>query len=80
MLFAVFAFKLPALGDDPALRNFLCLFAIERPRSPSGPPAWDLDVVLKHLMSDAYEPLESQCLHTWTKMILFLVALATAKL
>ena len=44
-----------------------------------GPPSWDLDKVLRRLMSSVYEPLESQGLRILTKKILFLVALATAK-
>ena len=79
MLSAVFAFRLPSLSDDPSLRSLIRSFAIERPRSPGGPPSWDLDKMLHHLMSSAYEPLESQGLRTITKKTLFLVALATAK-
>ena len=79
MLSLVFAFKLPSLSDDPSLRSLIRSFAIERPRSPGGPPSWDLDKVLRHLMSSAYEPLESQGLRTLTKKVLFLVALAAAK-
>ena len=79
VLSAVFSFRLPSFSDDPSLRSLLHSFAIERPRSPGGPPSWDLDKVLHHLMSSAYEPLESQGLRTLTKKTLFLVALATAK-
>ena len=79
MLSAVFAFKLPSLGDDLALCGLIRSSVVECPRSPLSPLAWDLDVVLKHLMSDAYEPLESQCLCTLTKKVLYLIALATAK-
>ena len=79
MLSAVFAFRLPSLSDDPSLRSLIRSFAIERPRSPGDPPSWDLDKMLHHLMSSAYEPLESQGLRTITKKTLFLVALATAK-
>ena len=79
MLPAVFAFWLPFLSENPSLCSLICSFAIERPRSPGGIPSRDLDKVLRHLMSSAYEPLESQGLHTLTKKTLFLVALATAK-
>ena len=79
MLSAVFGFKLPSLGEDLTLRGLIRSFAVERPRSHLSPPAWDLDVILKHMMSDSYEPLESQFLRTLTKKVLFLVALATAK-
>ena len=72
MLSAFFAFKLPSLSGDLSLRSLIRLFAIER-------PSWDLDKVIRHLMSSVYEPLESQGLRTLTKKVLFLVALATAK-
>ena len=43
------------------------------------PPCWDLDIVLRHLMSEAYEPLSSPSLWSLTKKTLFLVTLAMAK-
>ena len=57
----------------------LCTLSIERPRLPQASPSWDLDAVLRHLMSSAFEPLESVSLRTLTKKTLFLVSLATAK-
>ena len=78
MLSSVFRFKLPSLGEDRALQDLLRSFAIERPRRPQAPPSWDLDAVLRHLMSSAFEPLESVSL-ALTKKTLFLVSLATAK-
>ena len=78
MLSFVFRFKLPALGEDRVLQD-LRSFAIERPRRPQAPPSWDLDAVLRHLMSSAFEPLESVALRALTKKTLFLVSLATAK-
>ena len=79
MLSSVFRFKLPALGEDRVLQDLLCSFAIERPRRPQVPPSWDLDAVLRHLMSSAFEPLESVSLRALTKKTLFLVSLATAE-
>ena len=79
MLSAVFALKLPFISEDPDLWNLLRSFAIERPRRSLGPPAWDLDIVLRHMVSYAYEPLQFQSLQTLTKKVLFLVALATVK-
>ena len=79
MLSSVFRFKLPALGEDRVLQDLLRSFAIERPRRPQAPPSWDLDAVLRHLMSSAFEPLESVSLPALTKKTLFLVSLATAK-
>ena len=79
MLSAVFALKLPSIGEDSVLWSLLRSFTVERPRVPLGFPSWDLDVVLRHLMSSAYKPLQSQSLRTLTKKVLFLVALATLK-
>ena len=79
MLSSVFRLKLPALGEDRVLQDLLCSFAIERPCRPQAPPSWDLDAVLRHLMSSAFEPLESVSLRALTKKTLFLVSLATAK-
>ena len=79
MLSSVFQFKLPALGEDRVLQDLLRPFAIERPRRIQAPPSWDLDAVLWHLMSSAFEPLESVSLRAQTKKTLFLVSLATAK-
>ena len=79
MLSSVFQFKLPAFGEDRVLQDLVRSFAIERPRRPQAPPSWDLDAVLLHLMSSAFEPLESVSLRALTKKTLFLVSLATAK-
>ena len=48
-------------------------------RETSSSSDWDLDAVLRHLMSSAFEPLESVSLRSLTKKTLFLVSLATAK-
>ena len=64
MLSTVFHFKLPDLGDHHILRDLIESFAIEWPQCPPMPPSWDLDVVLRLLMSLAYEPLESVSLRT----------------
>ena len=79
MLSLVFRFKLPSLGKNRVLQNLMRSFAIERPRRPQTPPSWDLDAVLQHLMSSAFEPVESVSLRALTKKTLFLVSLATAK-
>ena len=79
MLSAVFCFKLLAFSDSHVLQDLIWSFAIDRPRHPHLPSAWDLDVVLRHLVSAAYEPLESLSLRALTERTLFLVALAAAK-
>ena len=71
MLSSVFQFKLPALGEDRVLQDLVHSFSIERPRCPQAPPSWDLDAVLRHLISSAFEPLESVCLRTLTKKTFF---------
>ena len=78
-LVSVFQFKLPVLGEDRVLQDLVRSFSIERPRRPLAPPSWGLDAVLRHLLSSAFEPLESVSLRTLTKKTLFLVSLATAK-
>ena len=75
----MFRFKLPELEEHRVLRDLLCTFVIERPRGPQVPPSWDLDIVLRHLMSSAFEPLENASLRALTKKTLFLVSLPTAK-
>ena len=79
MLSSVFQFKLPALGEDTVLQDLVRSFSIERLRRPQAPPSWDLDAVLRHLLSSAFEPLESVSLRTLIKKTVFLVSLATAK-
>ena len=79
ILSSVFRFKLPSLGEDKVLQDLLRSFAIERPRRPQAPPSWDLDAVLRHLISSAFEPLKSVSLRDLTKKTLFLVSLATTK-
>ena len=79
MLSSVFRFKLPSLGEDRVLQDLLHSIAIERPRRPQAPPSWDLNAALGHLMSSAFEPVESVSLRALTKKTLFLVSLVTAK-
>ena len=79
MLSSVFQFKFLALGEDRVLQDLSLSFAVERPRRPQAPPSWDLDAMLRHLMSSAFKPLESVSLRALTKKT-FWVSLATAKL
>ena len=79
MLSSVFRFQLPSIGEDSVLRDLIRSFEIQRPRCPSVTPSWDLNIVLKDLMSEAYEPLGQKDLRTVTKKTLFLLSLATAK-
>ena len=67
------------LRDHHVLRDLRRSFCIVRPRRPSMPPCWNLDILLRHLMSEAYEPLSSLSLQSLAKKTLFLVFLAMAK-
>ena len=78
MLSPVFRFKLPELGEHRVLHNVLHSFAIERPSRPQVLLSWYLDIVLRHLMSSAFEPLENASPRALTKKTLLLVSLATA--
>ena len=71
ILSSVFRFKLPSLGEDRVLQDLLRSFAIERPRRPQAPPSRDLDAVMRHLLSSAFEPLESVSLRAFTKKTFF---------
>ena len=77
-LSAVFEFKLPGIGSSVVLSRLLRSYEIAKPRSSLVPP-WDLDLLLKYLCSETFEPLHLQNLRTLTIKTLFLVALATAK-
>ena len=79
MLSAVFKFKLPELWEHHVFQDVIRSFCFDCPRRPSMPPCWDLDVVLRQLMAEAYEPLSSLNLRSLAKKTLFLVTLATAK-
>ena len=57
MLSLVFMFKLPSIGQDFVLRDLIRSFSIDPPRAPTVPLAWDVNVVLRHLTSQVYEPL-----------------------
>ena len=53
-------------------------FDIERPRKQVLFPKWSLDIVLKYLASDVFEPLEHTDFMSLTLKTVFLIALATA--
>ena len=79
MLSAVFRFQLPGLSSHPVLRDLLRSFSLEAPSRPLRPPAWDLAAVLPFLNSAVFEPLRLASLRNFTKKVLFLLVLATAK-
>ena len=73
MLLSVFHFNLPELGEHRVLLDLLRSFAIERHRGPQVLPSCNLDIVLQHLMSSAFEPLENASLRALTKKTLFAI-------
>ena len=79
MLSAVFRFHLPALSTLPVLRDLLRSFQVSAPSYPIR-PSWDLSNVLRFLLSGPFEPLRDAPLCALSKKVLFLLALATAKL
>ena len=79
MLSSVFRFKLTEISSSPVIKDLICSFKVETPVCSVRPPAWNLDVVLRYLISATFEPLSSTPLCSLTKKVLFLVALAMAK-
>ena len=78
MLSSTFRLVLPEIASSPILKDLLRSFKIERPVAVNRTPSWDLNIVLRFLRSDQFEPLELVPLRECTKKVLFLVALATA--
>ena len=79
MLSAVFRFHLPSLSSHPVVRDLLRSFCLEAAERQLRPPAWDLSMVLRFLNTSAFEPLSDAPLRALTQVLLFLLALATAK-
>ena len=79
MLSAVFCFILSDVSSHPVLHDLLRSFRIERPLPSSRIPPWDLLRVLSLLRGPPFEPLSSCSLRDLPRMVLFLVALATAR-
>ena len=66
------------ISKVPELISMLKAFKLQDQKVKFRPPAWDLNVVLKHLRGSPYEPLSGASLENLTRKTLFLVALATA--
>ena len=79
ILLSVFRCKLPENSSSSVLKDLLRTFKVKAPVRSIRPPPWDLDVVLRFLISSTFEPLASTSLRSLTKNVLFLVSLATAK-
>ena len=78
MLSSGFCFKLPEISLSPVIKDLIRSFKVETPVRSVRPPSWDLDAVLRYLISSTFEPLSATPFHLLMK-VLFLVALATAK-
>ena len=79
MLSGAFRFVLPELSSHLVLHDLLRSFRLERPLSSSRVPPWDLLSVLRFLRGAPFESLSSCSLRDLTRMVLFLVSLATAR-
>ncbi|XP_071100530.1 uncharacterized protein [Haliotis cracherodii] len=66
------------LTKVPEMIALLRSFRLEDQQKRFKAPAWDLNIVLQHLTSDAYEPLQQADFEHLTQKTLFILALATA--
>ena len=64
--------------DVSVLKSLIKSFRQEDGRRQPRPPQWDLGLVLEHLKSDFYEPLEDTTRQRLTVKTVFLVAMASA--
>ena len=67
------------VSQDPDIADVIRSFRIRAPKKPKKVVSWNLDVVLKFLCSDKFEPLNTTPLLRLTQKTLILVALALAK-
>ncbi|XP_064115143.1 uncharacterized protein LOC135221257 [Macrobrachium nipponense] len=78
MLAAVFRHRGLDISNNLDLRDLLRSFETKKERQCRA-PSWNLDIVLKFLGTNKFEPLRSASLRDISKKTIFLVALATAK-
>ena len=67
MLSAIFLSILPAISSDPVIKDHLRSLKVEAPPRPLRPPAWDLSVVMRYLVSSSFELLSQSSLQSLTK-------------
>ena len=79
MLGTVFKHRGLDITNNSDLHDLVKSFEIEIPRREIGTPNWDLDIVLKALCKEPFEPLGEASMRSLTKKTLFLVSLASAK-
>ncbi|MGL5405917.1 MAG: hypothetical protein ACRDAX_03880, partial [Propionibacteriaceae bacterium] len=78
MLSAVFRNRGLDLANNKDLHDLIRSFETSKSKEPI-PPNWNLDVVLKYLSSDRFEPPHLASFRDITRKCLFLLSLATAK-
>lgn len=79
MLNSVFCLKGMNLSKDPVIQEVIRACSQKAHKQRHMVPPWNVDVVLHHLVSMPFEPLEQSSIRLLTQKTLFLVALATAK-
>ncbi|XP_066984696.1 uncharacterized protein [Macrobrachium rosenbergii] len=78
MLTAVFRHRNLDLSNNKDLQDLIRSFETIKEKGQDS-PAWNLDVVLKFLMGNRFEPLHKASFKDLTLKTLFLISLATAK-
>lgn len=78
MLATVFRHRGLDISNNQDITDLIKSFGTSK-RSDAKVVSWNLDVVLKWLMSEKFEPMDSASLRDLTRKTLFLVLLATAK-
>ena len=67
------------ISQNQDISDVIKSFIIERPVAKKTIVGWNIDIVLKHLCSSKYEPLNEISLRDLTKKTLFLLTMALAK-
>ena len=67
------------INVDPDISDVLRSLQLQTPRESRDVVPWNLDVVLRYLCSDVFEPIQSSTLVDLTKKTVFLITLALAK-
>ena len=69
----------PSVAEDPCIKAIIRSHRISHVAKGNTVPPWDLAVVLKHLSTSPYEPIELCSMKLLTVKTLFLLALASGK-
>ena len=67
------------ISHNQDISDVIRSFIIEKPPGKKSTVAWNIDVVLRYLCSEKFEPMEKTPLKELTKKTLFLLAMALAK-